>query len=106
MQGTKYCEGAVVVLASNSCTLPTFGRIIDIVMVDVDIPLFVCEIFETEEFVAHLHAFVVKPQKPIPTTILKQSEFADHHVLGLYKLNLCQSDTLSLYIVPKYNLDV
>ena len=76
MQETKYyCQGAVVVLDSSSCTLPTFGQTIDIVVVDVDIPLFVCEILETEEIVTHLHAFVVKTKKPIPITILKQNEY-------------------------------
>lgn len=69
MQGTRYHEGSVVVLSSD--ILPTFGRIIDIVVVNVDNPLFVCEVFETEEFASHMHAYVVKTLIPIPITIVK-----------------------------------
>lgn len=102
IRGTTYCEGSVVTLTSS--ILPTFRRIIDILIADVDTPLLVCEILQTEEFRAHLHAFVVRTQEPIPTTVLKQNEVADHHVLGLYKLSLFQDDIFSLYIVPKYHV--
>ena len=81
IRGTKYCEGSVVTLTSS--ILPTFGRIIDILIADVDTPLLVCEILQTEEFRAHLDAFVVRTQEPIPITVLKQNGLADH-VLGLY----------------------
>ena len=101
MQGTKYCEDSVVVLSSD--VFPTFGRIVDIIVVDVDNPLFVCEVLETEEFISHVHAFVVKTQTPIPITIIKQKELSDHHVLGLYKLRLFQ-DSFSFYVVPKYHI--
>ena len=103
LQGTRYCEGSVVVL--NSDIHPTFGHIIDIVIVDVDNPLFICEVLETREFISHVHAFVVKKksQTPIPITVIKQQELADHHVLGLYKLRHFQ-DSFSFYIVPKYHI--
>lgn len=104
VHGTKYQEGSIVTLSSN--TLPLFGRIINILVIDVDIVYFVCEMLETEEFNSHLHAFVVSTQKPIPLVVLKQNELADFHVLGLYKLSLFNEERITLYVVPKYNLVV
>ena len=105
VHGTKYQEGSVVTLSSNNI-FPLFGRIIDILVIDVDIVYFICEVLETDEFNAHLHAFVVSTLKPIPLIVLKQSELADFHVLGLYKLRLFDQDRTTLYVVPKYNLVV
>lgn len=100
LHGTKYQEGAIVTLASN--TLPLFGRILDILVVDVDTVYFVCEMLETEEFCTHLHAFVVSTQKPIPLIVIKQSELVDFHVIGLYKLRLFDQERTTMYVVPNF----
>lgn len=105
IHGTKYQEGSIITLASN--VHPSFGRIIDILVVNVDTVYFVTEMLETEEFCTHLHAFVVStPLKPIPLVVIQQSDLADFHVIGLYKLRLFDQERNSLYVVPKYNLVV
>ena len=86
-----------MVLSTDSL-IPTFGSIFDILLVDVDLPLFVCELLEVEGFVEHYHAYTVVKQKPTPLTICRQSDFSDFHVLGLYKHGS------AFYVVPKYHL--
>ena len=88
----------MVALACDS--LPAFGKIINILIVDVNDPYFVCEIFHTEEFDTHLHAYVITTQSPIHITLCKQSQLLDHHTLGLYKLCLYDDLVPTLYIVP------
>ena len=93
--GVVYSVGCVVMLN----TAPTFGQLNDIILTDVDICLFVCNILSTEGYVDHLHAFEVHQEKPIPIVFYKQSDLTDYHPLGLYKLND------SLYVVPKYSIE-
>ena len=100
IQGTTYAVGSVVALASD--TIPVFGKILDILMVDVDDPYFVCEIFHTEDFDNHLHAYVVTTQSPVQITFCKQPQLLDHHPLGLYELCLYDDTISTQYIVPKY----
>ena len=103
VQGTKYVEGSVVVLDSSE-VLPTFGIIINIVLITLDEPYLVCEVLHTEEFFAHLHAFIVQRDKPIPIVFCKPDELSDHHTLGLYTLRLFQDTHVTQYIVPQYHL--
>ena len=67
---------------------------------DVDVCLFVCEVLTTEYFEEHLHAFKVSKESPVSLVICTHKELADYHVLSLYKHHH------SLYVVPKYSLDV
>ena len=98
IKGTKYSQGGVTVLEAD--IIPTFGLIIDLLVVDVDICLFVCEVLVVECFEEHLHAFKVFKERPASLAICKHKELADYHVLSLYKHHH------SLYVVPKYSLDV
>lgn len=97
IKGTKYSKGSVTVIEAN--IIPTFGIIVDLLVVDVDICLFVCEVLTTEYFEEHLHAFKVSRETPVSLAICQHKELADYHVLSLYKHHH------SLYVVPKYNLD-
>lgn len=98
IKGTRYSKGSVTVIEAD--IIPTFGLIIDLLMVDVDVCLFVCEVLTSEYFEEHLHAFKVSKESPVSLAICRHKELADHHVLSLYKHHH------SLYVVPKYNLDV
>ena len=49
LQGTKYVEGCVVVLDSSE-VLPTFGLIINVLLIKPDKPYFACELLQTKEF--------------------------------------------------------
>ena len=91
----------IIVLASSEI-LPTFGIIIDIILMDNENAYFVCEELTTEEFSGHLHSFVVRRETPIPLVFCKQHELSDYHPLGLYRLRLFR--TTCLYVVPQYHL--
>ena len=95
LKGTRYSIGCIVVLDSE----PTFGLLIDILLTDVDICLFVCDVLKTGGHVEHLHAFEVIKEKPTPVVFYKQTDSADHHPLASYELND------AMYIVPKYVID-
>ena len=79
--------------------LPTFGIIINILLITLE-PYLVCEVLHTEEFFAHLHAFIVQRNKPIPIVFCKPDELPDYHTLGLYTLQLFQDSHVTQYIVP------
>lgn len=102
IHGTTYTIGSVVVLACVSTDQPVFGQIINILIVDVNNTYFVCEVFHTEDFDTHLHAYVVTTQSPIHITLYKQTQLLDYHTLGLYKLCLYEDTVPTFYIVPKY----
>lgn len=102
IHGTTYIVGSVIALASDA--LPIFGEILNILMIDVDDPYFVCEIFHTEDYDTHLHAYVVTSQSPVHITLCQQSQLLDHHTLGLYKLCVYGDTASTWYIVPKYVL--
>ena len=54
-------------------------------MIDVTECYFVCEILITDCFNHHYHAYEVRKQEdPIPIVVCRQSDFINHHVLGLY----------------------
>ena len=89
-------EGSVVVLDSLE-VLPTFGIIINILLITLDEPYLVCEVLHTEEY---LHAFIVQRDKPIPIVFCKPDELSDH-TLGLYTLQLFQDIHVTQYIVPQ-----
>ena len=95
-----YTIGSVVALSFN--TLPVFRKIIKILIVNVNDPYFVCEIFHTEDIDTHLHAYIVTTQSPVTITLCKQPQLLDHHTLGLYKLCLYDDIAPTFYIVPKY----
>ena len=70
LHGTKYVEGCVVVLDSSDVLL-IFGVIINILLIKLDEPYFVCELLQTEEFSTHFHSFVMQRDKPIPVVFCK-----------------------------------
>ena len=97
IKGTKYSKGSVTVI--EAAVIPTFGLIVDLLVVDVDVSFFVCEILTIEYYEEHLHAFKVTKETPVSLAICQHKELGDYHVLSLYKHHH------SLYVVPKYNLD-
>ena len=75
--------------------LPRFGLIADILVLTVDDYFLVCEVLYTECFHSHYHAYVVN-HEPYPSFVfVKQSQLADHSVLGFYK---------SQYVSRKYHV--
>ena len=93
--------GSVVALSYDD-TFPVFGQILNILLVDVDKPYFVCEVFNTDNFDSHLHAYIVAAQSPTHITLCQQHQLLDHHTLGLYKLCLYDNIASTYCIVPKY----
>ena len=83
--------------------IPIFGLIIDILLIKLDEPYFVCELLETEEFSSRFHSFVVQRPKLIPIAFCKPDELLDHHTLGVYSLRLFHDAHTTYYIVPQYN---
>ena len=83
--GTIYKPGGVVVLSVD--LLPKFGYISDIIVFDVDNYSLVCEVLHTECFHKHYHAYEVSHDTAPSFVFVKQSDLADHSVLGLYKLS-------------------
>ena len=75
LQGTRYVERCVIVLDSSE-VLPTFGVIINVLLIKPDEPYFVCELLQTEEFSTHFHSFVVQRDKPIPIVFCKPDELS------------------------------
>ena len=103
LQGTKYVEGCVVVLDSSEI-LPTFGVIINVLLIKPDEPYFVCELLQTEKYSTHFHSFIIQRDKPIPIVFCKPDELCDHHTLGLYSLRFNHDTVPTYYIVPQYHL--
>ena len=91
--GTRYSPGGVVVLSVQ--LVPVFGLICDILTFDVSDYFLVCETLITECFCSHYHAYEVSYDSYPEYVFVKQSDLADHSVLGLYK---------SKYVVLKYNV--
>ena len=98
IKGCKYTLGSVIVIKADF--IPTFGLIIDLLMVEVDICLFICEVDVTDHFVEHLHAFQIEREDTVSLAIMTHKELADYHVLSLYK------HRQALYVVPKYSLHI
>lgn len=97
IDGVRYSKGSVVVLSTKE-VLPTFGHIIDIILTDVDVCTFVCEVLHSEGFVEHFHAYEVTCPKPIPIVFCKKNDLSDYHVLSICKQHQ------SMYVVQKYHL--
>ena len=77
---TKHVEGSIVVLDSSE-VLPTFGIIINVLLITLDEPYLVCEVLHTEEFfLIYMLQFL----------LLSATTFQDTHV--------------TRYIVPQYHL--
>ncbi len=97
VKGSKYSLGSVVTLEAG--IFPTFGLIIDILIVDVDNYLFVCEVPKTCQFDSHYHAYLLEKEDITSLAVVTPNDLADFHVLSLYTHNQ------TLYTVPKYSLD-
>ena len=79
--------------------MPVFGKIIDIIIVGFTECYFVCELFITESFNTHFHAYEVQRQMhPTKLVVCRQSEFVDYHVLGLYHLSNTMFIPLKYYL--------
>lgn len=81
--GTTYKPGGIVILSVQ--LQPRFGLISDIIVFDVDNYSLVCEVLHTECFHRHYHAYEVSHDTSPSFVFVKQSDLADHSVLGLYK---------------------
>ena len=81
--GTRYSPGRVVVLSVQLVHL--FGLICDVLTFDVSVYFLVCETLITECFCSHYHAYEVSYDNSPVYIFVKQSDLADHSVLGLYK---------------------
>ena len=96
--GVTYKPKNIVVLGT-SMSMPVFGEIISILITEVTRCHFVCELFTTDSFNPHFHAYEVRRHGlPIPIVICSQQDFVDHHVLALYHVS-------NLELIPlKYHL--
>ena len=95
--GTVYKEDNIVAVSSD--LLPVFGKILTIVMIDVTQCYFVCELLITDCFNSHYHAYEVsKHITPTPIVICRQTDFIDHHVLGLYHVSSLNLISLKYYL--------
>ena len=72
-----------------------FGLVTDIIIFNVDDYFLVCEMLQTEYFNYHLHAYKVNHCTHPSFMFLKQTDLADHAVLGLYRN----------YVVLKYHVN-
>ncbi len=99
VNGIVYKPGGIVVLKID--LVPTFGIIVDILVLDVDNYFLVCEIVSTECFNSHFHAYEL--EKIIyPTYLLRQvNQLPDHYMLSAYKLSTYPN---TLFVSLKYNL--
>ena len=96
LHGTVYKPGGAVVLQMN--LYPTFGRIHDLIVFNVNNYYIVCEELITEAFNNHYHAYEVALPNPRSYIICKPSDLVDHTVLGIYHRST------SLLISLKYHL--
>lgn len=94
--GTRYSRQSVVVL--NCVLVPEFGVIQDIVLDDLQQPLFVCKKLLTDCFYYHYHSYKVVHSNPPVFCIKKQSALFDHSVLSTYNVES------SLYVHSVYYL--
>ena len=67
-------------------SLPKFGLITDVIVLDTDDYYLVCEILHTTCFNSHFHGFGVEHESTPSYIFVKQNDLADHNILGLYKL--------------------
>jgi len=92
--GTTYKPGEIVVVSVE--TVPTFGLITDIIVMDTTNYFLVIKKMHTICFNAHLHGYEVDYSGLQPEyTFLKQSHLVDHNTLGLYKKRFT-------YVILKY----
>ena len=75
-------------------TVPTFGLITDIIVLDTTDYFLVVKKMHTVHFNAHLHGYEIDHCELQPEYVfLKQSYLVDHNMLGLYK---------NTYVILKY----
>ena len=55
-----------------------FGQIVDILLTEVDMCLFVCEVLTTDGYVEHFHVFEVSKETPTPVAFCSPKELADN----------------------------
>lgn len=90
--GTTYKPGGVVIISVE--TVPTFGLISDIIVLNTTNYLLVAKKMHTVCYNAHLHGYEVDHCEVQPEYVfLKQSHLVDHNMLGLYK---------KTYVILKY----
>ena len=94
-----YKHGAIILVENH--LLPEFAEITDVIVYDVDHCLFVCHLLVTHCFLNHFHSFEVQYSEPPVVKLIKQTELADHHPLGLYSL---PSYSLSKFVSFKYHV--
>ena len=84
--GIMYKQGDTLAISSD--LMPSFGNILDILVVDVTQCFFVFELLLTTNFNVHFHAYeVTKQTQPMQIVVCKQSALIDPHVLGLYRVS-------------------
>ena len=77
-------------------TLPTFGFITDIIMINATDYYLVAKVARTVCFVSHYHAYEIEVEElHVCYTFVKPMDLIDHNVLGLYKKK-------KNYVVLKY----
>ena len=92
--GTTYKPGGIVVISVE--TVPTFGLISDVIVLDTTDYFLVVKKMHTVCFNAHLHGYEVDHCELQPEYFfLKQSHLADHNMLGFYK---------NSYVILKYTV--
>ena len=96
IQGTKYVEGSIVVRNSPE-VLPTFGIIINILLITLDEPYLVCEVLRTQEF---LLIYMLLSFKETSQFLLFSASLMNCQI-GLYTF---QDTHATQYIVPQYHL--
>lgn len=99
VNGTVYKPNGIVVLDVD--LVPTFGIIVDLLVMDVDNCHLVCEILSTECFNSHFHAYEVHHVVNPHFIVSKFSKLADNYMLSAYKLSTYPH---TLFVPLKYNL--
>ena len=80
---TTYKPGNFVVV--ESALLPSFGEVLEILVYNISECLFVLQIYNTECFLSHFHAYEVS--KTLICHACVPNNFVDYHPLSLYILS-------------------
>lgn len=79
---TKYQRGVFIILQSS--ILPSFGEILDVIVINIDTCLFVIREYTTECFLHHYQAYEVSKNQAV--SVYKFSDFVDYYPLTSYTL--------------------
>ena len=71
----------------ESSLVPQFGKIVDIIVYDIDVCAFLLQEYVTECFSSHFHSYEVSIARPHTYCVCKQSDFVDYHPLCMYQLS-------------------